>query len=1119
MRQPSLFDAGDEPAVVVADPPDQGARLAAVDPTRHVVLEASAGTGKTRVLVDRYVRLLLAGVDPRNILAMTFTRKAAAEMRARVLGSLERLAATDASGRRLLQSMRDRLADVQITTIDGFCFSLLREFPLEADVSPAFEVADETEMARFSAEATAATLDVARRLSTDDEAVRLLLARVKAPVLKEALAMLVDRRHVSLPAVARFVERRGSLGSVDACRRFLDHASAAVALVPDSAFFDDGPVGSPAFARLAEELRSAGRTRDPDPAKVRLFRRRVEQYFLTVSRQPRKRVAKPYTAGHFQTPSAKRRHEEALAKISPAMAAALESLDRDIDTILARGVLRLLAIAVSTYERMLEQDGLLDFAGMLERAVRLVERQEEFARSRLKLQARYHHLLIDEFQDTSRLQWRLIDRLVSSWAEGQGVTDAPTSVFIVGDRKQSIYRFRHAEVTLLDEAAERIGALQTDRPVRQAISASFRAVPELLAFVNALGEDMAGDESTGDGWRYTASDRFPAPPLADAGRRDGRPVVSLVTEPTLERAAAAVADEIVRIIGAGESVRDRDSGPRPAQADDIAILFRARAGHQYFEEALAARGVPTYVYKGLGFYDAPEVQDLQALFGFIARPDSELHAAAFLRSRFVRLSDQALVALAPGFAAAVLGAETPGGMATMDEVDRRLLELVRGSAPEWLALSATTPPADLVDRIIRESAYASELRGARLDQARENVKKVRALVRRVESRGYATFDRLASYFDTLRAGDDSNAVIDAAGAVSLMTIHAAKGLEFPIVFVVNLQAPGRGRPPGFSVIEHGADGEPEVTFGSTASTELEDRRDTEELRRLLYVAVTRARDRLYLSATVTPEGVFTRPKRSLAWLLPDSLAAAFSTAALAEGDFVQWERERPFVLGVCRPPAEPRQSATPAMPVVRQARQSPVTPVIPATRVVRTATELTAGRSDVPGVSEPEPSDVAGRLVGTLVHRLMPRGVRSDASDAEIAEAVRALVTPADLLDVGDLEAEIPSIVAAFRSLAGQPDLVSLLASGECLYEVPFSFLEDPVSGSVIRGVVDCLVIGADRVLTVVEFKTGRPRPEHEAQAALYARAISSIFGAHPVGTRVFYATQQDSASPGLSPA
>ena len=407
----------------------------------------------------------------------------------------------------------------------------------------------------------------------------------------------------------------------------LDTIAALVRDVPRAAVFDDGPKGMVSFQRVAADSAVIDEMPADDPVRVQHVRSRLEEYFLTKAGEPRKKLIKPYTADRFATPAARKRHEEAVVRLAPGVAAALDAFDADLNQLLARGLLRVLAIAVDTYRRLLDEHALLDFGEMLDRAVALLARQEEFARSRLKLQSRYHHLLVDEFQDTSRQQWRLVECLIRAWAEGEGAADASTSIFIVGDRKQSIYRFRHAEVTLLDEAAEYIAALR-DRPVRRAITTSFRAVPELLAFVNALASSVKSGEDVAERWRYDDADRFPAPDVAPGARRDGNPVLGIVAATSIDRAAAAVADEVVRLLS-GVLVRDRASGPRPARPEDIAILFRARAGHQYFEDALASRGVRSYVYKGLGFFDAPEVQDLQALLRFLAAPESDLEPPRF----------------------------------------------------------------------------------------------------------------------------------------------------------------------------------------------------------------------------------------------------------------------------------------------------------------------------------------------------------------------------------------------------------------------------------------------------------------------------------------------------------
>ena len=623
--QPNVFDTS-EPARPVAI--DQGERDFASDPANHVVLEASAGTGKTKVLVDRYVNLIEAGVDPRNILAITFTRKAAAEMRDRVLVTLRERKETSAAMRARWAALKDRVAEINISTIDAFCFGLLREFPLEADVDPAFEIADETEVPRFRAEAIELTLRACRETLIQDEPVRLLMAFKSTNQLRGALDRLLNARHVSLSAVREFVERRTDTADVaGACRAFVDQVGTLLRRDEDRhALLVRGPRQSPRFLRLATDLTAvANGTFDvangPD---VRRLQRALEWYFLTQAGEPRKRLVGDVSKC-FVTDADKKAHAPVVAALATDVAGELDALAHAINGVMARGLLRILEEAVSQFDRLMAEHSVLDFPAMLDRAVRLLKRQEEFARSRLKLQSRYHHLLVDEFQDTSQAQWDLVTQLTQAWAEGEGAEDTKTSIFIVGDRKQSIYRFRYAEVTLMDVAAEFIGGLRPGVRVRRAIQQSFRSVAELLGFVNAVSTEIRSDATIAERFQYRDIDQFPGISLSPGALRDGKPVLGLAVGTSIAETANAVAMEVQRLIDEKTVVRNR-GGARPIQPDDIAILFRSRSGHRYYEEALEARGIKTYVYKGLGFFDAPEVQDLQALLRYLAHPESNLCA-------------------------------------------------------------------------------------------------------------------------------------------------------------------------------------------------------------------------------------------------------------------------------------------------------------------------------------------------------------------------------------------------------------------------------------------------------------------------------------------------------------
>jgi ATP-dependent helicase/nuclease subunit A len=868
---------------------DADARRQAVDPSQNIVLEASAGTGKTRVLVERYVNLLLAGVEPEQILAITFTRKAAAEMRQRIIARLREAGRTSQMSAARWRDLREGLAEIAISTIDAFCLSLIREFPLEAGIDPGFDLADQTEIPRLIGQALDRALRIGRHLAQMDDDVAMVFVQLRERRLRDGLAALVDRRLVATDVLRRFLDfGPRDLTPALACRRAADRLSDLLNHMPGGCrqLLDAGPLGHPQFAMLADDLSvlltsgQADYASRGDQAAFRMLVDRVRGYFLTLDGNPRKAKGfgqSEFRKEHCASDPAWKRHRDLVETIAPAIEQIVRAFRRDLNVIVSRGVWRLFQIALKQYRLTLESHAALDFSEVLARAVGLLRQMEEFSQSRYKLEARYQHVLVDEFQDTNRAQWELMSLLVRSWGEGFGVATGalqPT-IFLVGDRKQSIYGFRDAEAAMLEEAAGFVAGLRPDGQPRQAISVSFRAVPGLLTFVNELFAEIAGSSNAErrDGFRYADTDRFPIDPVEDGGS------VGFLAGATVESAAADVAGEIAGLLSSGAHVRDRDTGiPRPVKPADIAVLFRSRDSHREYEAALDRRGVPTYVYKGLGFFEADEIQDAISLLRFLASPTSNLRAAALLRSRLVRLSEAAVIELRTNLAGALVDAEPPPGVERLHPEDRAVLERVRAAIPGWLAAVDRVTPSELLDGILRETAYAYETRGPRRAQARENLKKLRALIRKVENRGYATLSRIAEFLDDLAVGDESNAVLDAHDAVSLMTVHAAKGLEFPIVFVVNINRGTGGPRAPIRVLADGF-GTPSVSIGDFESEADEDSaaREREETKRLLYVALTRARDRLYLGAVVK-NGAFKPGRGSLGEVLPPAIRARFEAA-------------------------------------------------------------------------------------------------------------------------------------------------------------------------------------------------------------------------------------------------
>jgi ATP-dependent helicase/nuclease subunit A len=873
---------------------DGRARELAADPTLNVALEASAGTGKTRVLVERYVRLIEEGSAPRHILAITFTRKAAGEMKTRILEELRRRP-------ELWSEFKKRLFEMHVTTLDAFCLGLLREFPLEAGLDPDVSLLDEVESARLQEEAIDHALSAARHRRGPD--VRFLVVRFGEGALRRGIRDFLAARLVKEDVLARYVEHVVPPGvSLErSLERFRGALSSAFRGPEGVArFLETGPDLEPSgFRALAFALRRAIDAETISATDVE----EIRGYFLTGENEPRRRLTAAAAPDRFSSPEAYERHRDRALGLAPHVALAYRHWLREKDFYAVRQIEAFYREASRRFSELKRARSGLDFVDVLVQAVSLLERRGEFSRSRFRLESRYHHLLIDEFQDTNDYQWRLIRALVDSWGEGSGlVQDAileeqsrgpgagrirEPSLFLVGDRKQSIYGWRDARVEVMESASRHLLRIRKEGGRRLTLRHSFRASGELLSFLNDLFSEIP--KVKGDlawSFQYREADHFP-PASLDARSTP----VALAAGRDASSAAAIVADEVVRLLEE-ERLRPRD----------IAILFRSRSSYRVYEEALLSRGVPAYVYRGLGFFDSPEVMDVQSLVRFLAEPQSELRAAELARSRLVAISDPGLMRVAAArrnaadrtisrwLAAGGLDLGLP-----LSSSDRVKAERAGRLLPRLLSLVDRIPPGDLLELALRESDYARWFAFDR--QSRENLKKVMEMVRRAQNRGYLTMSRLADFLASASTDEESLAVLEAVDAVNLMTIHASKGLEFDSVFLVNLHQ-RRREDNSLPRIRELADGRVEISaLPPSAEPSDEVSRVLEEEKRLLYVALTRARRSLTLSAVVSGEN-----RGTLLELLPPGLQESIGLALRCAESTVEWKGHRLRVL-------RPRQSA------------------------------------------------------------------------------------------------------------------------------------------------------------------------------------------------------------------
>ncbi len=1093
-------------------------QIQASHPGQNVALRANAGTGKTHTLVARVARLLLHGARPEAVLCVTYTKAAAAEMQRRLYDRLggwsvmdddalrEELAKLDehapdlSRARALFARALETPGGLKIQTIHAFCEKLLRRFPVEAQVSPRFTVLEEAAAAQVSEHARD---ELARAALADPEGV---IGRAYAH-----LSVEVDAR--SFEAMLKgFESRRRALGA------YLGRFETGEAMARDvwaACGFMDGPVSDadieaealaavdPACWREAAALFGQGKAaRDRDTAAM-----------IGALLEGGATLAAALAVFSNKDGSPKKWWDDAVAlRGAPALhgsmldcreallaaAGRLKAAAMARDTVAA---LTLAAVQTGLYETEKARRGALDFDDLIERTRELLTVQADAAWVLYKLDGGIDHVLLDEAQDTAPGQWDIIDALTDEFLSGSGQRDLSRTVFVVGDEKQSIYSFQGAAPERLLKQSQRLQARAAGagRGFDQIdLLASYRSRPEILGFVDAVcalphvraglrpGEPGASDivrhlahRAPGgcvELWPLEEGDPAPdADPWA--------PVDADPPESANKRLARRIAREIAALIARGEGT-----------AGDVLVLVRRRK--LLFEEiirALKQEGVPVAGADRLKLSSHIAFLDLLALARLCLFEADDLTLAALLRSPFCDVDEDSLFALSHKRTGTLWAA-----------LHRRAAERAEwGAARDFLAWAmgeAHRTPFDFYGRVL--SRLDGEGRSMRLRllgrlgaEAQDVVDEFVAQTLAAERAGARDLETFAAAM----AGAEieiKREQEDGRGEVRVMTVHGAKGLEAPIVFLPDTTTRAEpGRDPLFAVEGGGFLWAPREGDDCPASAEArEDRkaRASEESMRLLYVAMTRARDRLVLAGVRK-----ANRKEGLdagCWYEVLGEAMARLEAREVERDGFAFRRHG---LDPVRGQAAARESALAARVPAWARTLAP--PEAPAARYASPSQLAESARG-------PAPSPLAetgglGRFRrGDVIHRLLQL-LPDIAPEGRRAAAVKLLAREPDLTDAHRAE----MAQAAFGVL-DDARFSEVFGPGSRAEAAIAGTARGLPAGLAVSGRVDRLLVTPERVL-VVDYKTNRPAPAsieaadhaYRVQMAVYVAVLREVFPGRPV--------------------
>lgn len=1085
--------------------PEQAAAIAVRG--RDVLLEAGAGTGKTGVMVDRYCRLVCdSGLAPDSILAFTFTDKAAAELRQRIRAELSRRA--ERGSERAAAALAG-IGGAWITTIHGFCNRVLAAHPVAAGVDPNFRVLDTPEAGRAAREAF-------------DDAVVEFLAGTD-PAREETVAAY---------------DLEGLRGTVAAVHDELRSRGVADPRLPTPPQPDPEAALARAAAAADECL---AQLREKNGERSEADRRLLERALALLTAPG----AEPSLEDLLGL--ATRSRAKALAPYREALEAAIARVAEAGEGGTVYGHLaELLELFSARFEAAKERRAGIDFEDLQILAARLLERAEigEHYRSR------FRQILVDEFQDTNRLQLRLIEALRGPKSE----------LVVVGDELQSIYGFRHADLEVFRRRREEIDRRADAELMR--LSGNFRSRPEVVGAVNLFGETLLGDAyaplRVGEGSLRTreATGSRPAEPAVELllTARDGWDAAGIELEPAIDGSTPLNCLAEARFVAA----RLRELADAGVPRGEMVVLLRAFTHLDAYEDSLERAGLRPYVVGGRGYWSQQQVADVCALLAVVANPldDHALFGALASPACAVAPDTLWLLRRAAGKRRHVWPAveRAAGGEAELAEPER--LEGIPAAERELLARFVATIaslreraprlalPA-LVEAVVTETGYDLAVLSRPAGESRfANVRKMARLAAEFEQREGRDLRGLLDFLAARAEGEaEAQAATAAEGhdGVRIMTVHNAKGLEFGVVAVPDLsrrllngsRAPllaiGREEEPrvGLRLLRLGR---PKIDlYDYGAPTEESAEREVEEELRLFHVAVTRARRHLIVSGVVNPkEGRETKGRPVVerlveAFGLPRDEDAAVPVAPPQPRPGLEAEFEPSEIRVQVNLPSPERAAQLRELsregaaerglgqgppPLVE--RRPPIVPSRPLSYTAISAygecayrfymeRVLGLARSESRAVGEGEPSAREERTArGAAVHALLEwseaNGWAVPSEELAMRHAVAA--------GVGTGAEELLQPV---RKWIGSPLREQIAAEATRVRaEVPLLL---GIGGTVLRGSIDLLVERDGAPPLVIDYKTDRldgadpagRAARYGVQRSIYALAVAEALGAPEV--------------------